>query len=290
MIPEYDIVNMFVFSHLKNDIRKKEAMQMISKNRDEDMCNGPIFSKIIIFSLPILAMNILQLLFNSADLIVVGKFSGKEAMAAVGATSAIINLIVTLFIGLTAGTSVVVAQDYGAGDAEAIRKSVHTSITVSIILGIIVMILGFILCEPLLVMTGTPDEIINLSALYLKIYFLGIPATMIYDFGAAILRATGDSLRPMYHLLASGILNVFLNLYFVLVQHMSVDGVAWATTITQYLSMLLTLICLIRNKEEVIRLDMRKLKIDRGKLVKVIRIGLPAGLQSMLFSISNLLI
>ncbi|HOQ38471.1 MAG TPA: MATE family efflux transporter [Acetivibrio sp.] len=263
---------------------------MISKNRDEDMCNGSIFSKIIIFSLPILAMNILQLLFNSADLIVVGKFSGKEAMAAVGATSAIINLIVTLFIGLTAGTSVVVAQDYGAGDAEAIRKSVHTSITVSIILGIIVMILGFILCEPLLVMTGTPDEIINLSALYLKIYFLGIPATMIYDFGAAILRATGDSLRPMYHLLASGILNVFLNLYFVLVQHMSVDGVAWATTITQYLSMLLTLICLIRNKEEVIRLDMRKLKIDRGKLVKVIRIGLPAGLQSMLFSISNLLI
>ena len=290
MIPEYDIVNMFVFSHLKNDIRKKEAMQMISKNRDEDMCNGPIFSKIIIFSLPILAMNILQLLFNSADLIVVGKFSGKEAMAAVGATSAIINLIVTLFIGLTAGTSVIVAQDYGAGDAVSIKKSVHTSIAISFILGIIVMILGFILCKPLLVMTGTPDEIINLSALYLRIYFLGIPATMVYDFGAAILRATGDSLRPMYHLLASGILNVFLNLYFVLVQHMSVDGVAWATTITQYLSMLLTLICLIRNKEEVIRLDMRKLKIDRGKLVKVIRIGLPAGLQSMLFSISNLLI
>lgn len=263
---------------------------MLTKDRDMDMCNGPIFKEIFIFAMPIMVMNILQLMFNAADLIVVGRFSGKEALAAVGATGSIINLIVNLFMGLSVGTSVVVAQDYGAGRSEAIGKSVHTSILVSIITGIIVMILGLLLCNPLLKMIGTPSDIIDLSAVYLRIYFLGIPASMIYNFGAAILRAIGDSRRPMYYLFISGVANVFLNLYFVLVQHMSVDGVAWATIITQYLSMLLTVDCLIRNKEARIRLHLNELHIDRGKLIMIVRIGLPAGLQSMLFSISNVLI
>jgi len=260
------------------------------KTKDKDMCNGPIFGKIVVFALPIMAMNILQLMFNAADLVVVGRLSGKEALAAVGATGSIINLIVNLFMGLSVGTSVIVAQDYGARRTDAISKSVHTSITVSVIAGIIVMILGLLLCNPLLAMMGTPSDIIDLSAIYMRIYFLGVPASMVYNFGAAILRAVGDSRRPMYYLLISGIANVILNLYFILILGMSVDGVAWATTISQYLSMFLTVGCLIRNREEAIRLNLKKLQIDPKKLIRIIRIGLPAGVQSLLFSISNVLI
>lgn len=260
------------------------------KTKDKDMCNGPIFGKIVMFALPIMAMNILQLMFNAADLVVVGRLSGKEALAAVGATGSIINLIVNLFMGLSVGTSVIVAQDFGARRTDAISKSVHTSITVSVIAGIIVMILGLLLCNPLLAMMGTPSDIIDLSAIYMRIYFLGVPASMVYNFGAAILRAVGDSRRPMYYLLISGIANVILNLYFILILGMSVDGVAWATTISQYLSMFLTVGCLIRNREEAIRLNLRKLQIEPKKLIQIIRIGLPAGLQSLLFSISNVLI
>lgn len=263
---------------------------MKSNTPDKDMCNGPIFGKIVLFALPIMAMNILQLAFNAADLVVVGRFSGKEALAAVGATGSIINLIVNLFMGLSVGTSVIVAQDYGAGRSEGMSKSVHTSIAVSMIVGIVVMALGLLLCTPLLIIMGTPVDIVDLSAIYMRIYFLGIPASMIYNFGAAILRAVGDSCSPMYFLLISGLVNVFLNLYFVIVMHMSVDGVAWATIISQYLSMFLILWCLIHNEEATIRLNLKRLQIDRRKLTQLIRIGLPAGLQSMLFSISNVLI
>jgi putative MATE family efflux protein len=263
---------------------------MILKKRDMDMCNGPIFGKMVLFALPIMAMNVLQLMFNAADMIVVGRFSGKVALAAVGATGAIINLIVNLFMGLAVGTSVIVAQDCGAKRPDAISKSVHTSIAISIIGGILVMILGLLLCKPLLTMVGTPFDIIDLSALYMRIYFLGLPASMVYNFGAAILRAIGDSRRPMYYLLVSGIVNVLLNLYFIIVLHMSVDGVAWATIISQYLSMFLILLCLVRHKDESLRLSLKKLQIDRRKLGQIIRIGLPAGLQGLLFSISNVLI
>ena len=263
---------------------------MIHKNKDKDMCNGPLFGKMVLFALPIMAMNILQLMFNAADMVVVGKFSSKEALAAVGATSAIINLIVNLFMGLSAGTSVIVAQNYGAGRRDGASRAAHTSIVISIIAGILVMVLGLLLCNPLLLMTGTPKDIIDLSALYMRIYFLGLPASMIYNFGAAILRAVGDSRRPMYYLLAAGIVNVILNLFFVIVLHMSVDGVAWATVISQYLSMVLVLLCLVRNKEESIRLTLKKLHIDSEKLKLIVQIGLPAGLQGLLFSISNVLI
>ena len=263
---------------------------MIFKDRDMDMCNGPIFGKMVRFALPIMAMNVLQLMFNAADLVVVGRFSGKEALAAVGATGSIINLIVNLFMGLSVGTSVIVARDCGAGRTDEVSRSVHTSIGISIIAGILVMVLGLLICNPLLIVMGTPMDIIDLSALYTRIYFMGLPAMMIYNFGAAILRAVGDSRRPMYFLLVSGVVNVILNLYFVIVLHMSVDGVALATIISQYLSMILILLCLIRNKEESIRLSLKKLHIDRRKLIQIIRIGLPAGLQSLLFSISNVLI
>jgi len=186
-------------------------MDMISKSKNMDMCNGPLFGKILIFALPIMFMNILQLLFNAADMIVVGRFSGREALAAVGATGSLINLIVNFFMGLSVGTSVVVAQDYGAGKPEAVSRSVHTSIAISIIGGLIVMVLGLVLCTPMLRMMGTPSDIIDLSAIYMKIYFIGAPASMIFNFGAAILRAVGDSRRPMYYLIVAGIVNVILN-------------------------------------------------------------------------------
>ncbi|PNT94279.1 MATE family efflux transporter [Clostridium thermosuccinogenes] len=262
---------------------------MISQSRDMDMCNGPLFSKILIFALPIMAMNILQLLFNAADMVVVGQFTGREALAAVGATGSLINLIVNLFMGLSVGTSVIVAQDYGAGQPGAVSRSVHTSIAVSIISGLVVMILGLILCEPLLEMMGTPEDIIDLSVLYMKIYFIGIPAAMVYNFGAAILRAVGDSRRPMYYLIVSGIVNVIFNLFFVIVLHMGVAGVAWATVISQYLSLLLIMICLYRS-DGSIRFMPRQMRIDAKKLKDIVKIGLPAGLQGLLFSISNVLI
>jgi len=262
---------------------------MISKKYEMDMCNGPLLGKIIIFSLPIMAMNILQLLFNAADMIVVGRFSGSEALAGVGATGPLVNLIINLFMGLSVGTSVIVAQDYGAEQATDGSRSVHTSIAVSILGGLIVMAIGILACEPLLQMMGTPEDIFDLSVLYMKIYFISMPASMVYNFASAILRAVGDSRRPMYYLTIGGIVNVFFNLFFVIVLHMSVAGVAWATVISQNISMLLIMICLLRS-EAVIRFIPRQMKIDRHKLKSIVKIGLPAGLQGMLFSISNVLI
>lgn len=262
---------------------------MASRNRDMDMCSGPLFSKIFIFALPIMAMNILQLLFNAADMIVVGRFSGSQALAAVGATGALINLLVNFFMGLSVGTGVIVAQDYGAGDHYGISRSVHTSIFISIICGFAVMAAGLVFCGPLLQMMGTPEDILDLSALYMRIYFLGVPASMVYNFAAAILRAIGDSRRPMYYLVISGVVNVILNLFFVIVFHMSVEGVAWATVISQYISAVLIMICLIRS-DGAIRFIFRRMNIDGTKLKTIIKIGLPAGLQGLLFSFSNTLI
>ncbi len=262
---------------------------MLSLDRDMDMCSGPLFGKILVFALPIMAMNILQLLFNTADMVVVGRYSGSEALAAVGATGSLINLIVNLFMGLSVGTSVIVAQDYGAGKPDAISHSVHTSITISIIGGVLVMIAGLVLCEPLLAYMGTPVDIIDLSTLYMKIYFIGLPASMVFNFGAAILRAIGDSRRPMYYLTITGIVNVILNMFFVIVLHMSVDGVAWATVISQYLAMLMIMTCLTQS-DGAIRFRFKRMSIDIHKLKDIVRIGLPAGLQSLLFSISNVLI
>ncbi len=262
---------------------------LVSNNHDIDMCNGPLFRKILIFSLPIMAMNILQLLFNTTDMVVVGHFSGSQALAAVGATGALINLIVNLFMGLSVGTSVVVAQDLGADKPLEVSRSVHTSIAISIIAGLVVMILGLSLCKPLLILMGTPENILSQSVLYMRIYFTSLPATMVYNFAAAILRAAGDSRRPMYYLFITGTLHVILSLFFVIVLQMSIGGVAFSTVISEYLSVALILICLSRH-DGAIRFMPRELRIDRNKMKAIIRIGLPAGLQGLLFSISNVLI
>lgn len=262
---------------------------MISRTRRLDMTSGPLLSQMFFFALPIMAMNILQLLFNAADMVVVGRFSGSQSLAAVGATGSLISLLVNLFMGLSVGTSVVVARDYGAHSIEGIRRSVHTSIAISIVGGIIVTAAGLVFCKPMLRWMGTPNDIIELSTLYMRIYFIGMPASMIYNFGAAILRATGDSKRPMYFLAVSGGVNVVFNLLFVISFQLGVAGVAWATVISQYLSLVLIMSSLLKNPGPL-RFSFERLKIDRDKLVQIIRIGLPAGLQSSLFSISNVLI
>jgi putative MATE family efflux protein len=262
---------------------------MISRNSDMNMSSGPLFKKILIFALPIAAMNILQLLFNAADMIVVGQYSGREALAAVGATGPLINLLVNFFMGLSAGTSVVVARDYGANRYDDMSRTVHTSVFISIIGGLVVMAVGLAFCEPLLSIMGTPDDIFDLSVIYMRIYFIGVPASLIYNFAAAILRSIGDSRRPMYYLIIGGVVNVIFNLFFVIVLHMSVDGVAWATVISQYLSMILIMICLIRS-EGAVRFIPRRMRIDSQKLKSIVKIGLPAGLQGLLFSISNTMV
>ncbi|QAT40928.1 MATE family efflux transporter [Clostridium sp. JN-9] len=262
---------------------------MSSQNRNIDMCNGPLLNKILIFSLPIMAMYVLQLMFNTADMVVVGHFSGSNALAAVGATGSLINLIITLFMGLSVGTTVVVARDFGANRPDGVSKSVHTSIAISIIGGLIVMVLGIVLCKPLLIIMGTPENIIDLSVLYMKIYFISTPANMVFTFAAAILRAAGDSKRPMYYLIITGTIHVIFNLFFVIVLHMSVAGVAFATVISEYLSVVLIMMCLSRC-DGAIRFVPSKMHIDRDKLKDIVKIGLPAGMQGMLFSISNVLI
>jgi len=243
----------------------------------------------VMFALPIMAVNLLQLVFNAADMIVVGRFEGTRALAAVGATGSLFNLIVNLFMGLSVGTAVIVAQDYGARRVEGIRQSVHTSIAVSLIGGGVATAIGLSFCAPLLRWMGTPEDIIGLSTLYMRIVFAGMPASMVFNFGAAILRAVGDSRRPMYFLVVSGAVNVVFNLFFVAVLRLGVAGVGWATVISQYLALILIMISLSRQ-EGALRFQWQRLKIHRQKLVQLLRIGVPAGLQSVLFSISNVLI
>ena len=261
----------------------------MARQHEMDMVRGPLLKNMFLFSLPIIAMNLLQLLFNAADMVIVGQFSGSDALAAVGATAALISLLVNLFMGLSVGTSVIVAQDFGSGQQEEIGKSVHTSIALSLICGFVVGIGGFVFCEPLLVVMGTPENILDAAVVYMKIYFVGTPANMIYNFGAAVLRATGDSKRPMYYLVISGALNVVLNVFFIVVLGMNVDGVAWATVISQYVSAVLLMLCLMRSSG-FLRFAWKKLAMDGKKLKELIRIGLPAGTQGAVFSLSNVLI
>jgi len=260
-----------------------------SRNYEMDMCSGPLFSKIIIFSMPLMLTSILQLLYNAADIVVVGRYAGSVALAAVGSTGSLINLIVNLFMGLSIGASVVVARHYGANSYKDVSESVHTSMAIAGICGVVVGIFGFVTARPLLVMMGSPDDVLEHAVLYVRIYFLGLPGMMLYNFGAGVLRAIGDTRRPLYYLTISGLVNVLCNLVFVIVFHMGVAGVAWATTISQYLSMGMILSCLMRS-EGAIRLNLKKLSIKKDKLLDIVRVGLPAGLQSSLFAISNVTI
>lgn len=260
-----------------------------SKKYEIDMCNGPLLKKILIFYFPLMLSGILQLLFNAADIVVVGRFAGSESLAAVGSTSSLINLLVNVFIGLSVGANVLVACFYGAGHKKDLSEMVHTSIMTSFIGGCILVVLGIVLAEPALKLMGTPDDVINHAVLYMRIYFVGMPAMMAYNYGAAILRAVGDTKRPLYYLLVAGVVNVVLNLIFVIAFSMDVAGVAIATVISQVISAALVLRCLIMTESDY-RVNLRQLRIVPDKLFKMVQIGIPAGLQGALFSISNVLI
>ena len=254
-----------------------------------DMVHGPLAGKLLVFAIPLMLSSILQLLFNAADVIVVGRWSGSQSLAAVGSNTSLINLMVNLFVGFSVGTNVVVARDLGAGREEDVRDSVHTSIALSLVSGVVLMGLGLLLSRQMLELMGSPEDVIGLAAVYLRIYFCGMPGNMLYNFGAAILRAQGDTKRPLYFLTAAGIINVILNLVFVIVFHMDVAGVALATIISQYVSAILVLLTLMRDKGPL-RVDLRALRLDMKVVRRILQVGLPAGFQGMVFSISNVVI
>lgn len=254
-----------------------------------DMCNGPLLGKILIYTLPLMLSGILQLLFNAADVVVVGRFAGHESLAAVGSTSSLINLLVNLFMGLSVGANVMVARFFGANMKRELNEMVHTAITTAIVSGAVLIFVGLFLSRPALTLMGTPEDVLPLAVIYIRIYFVGMPVMMLYNFGAAILRAIGDTKRPLYFLLAAGVINVILNLIFVIVFSLGVAGVALATVISQAVSAYLVLRCLIRA-DAAYQVRLRELCIVPDKLLKMVQIGLPAGLQGSLFSISNVLI
>ncbi len=261
----------------------------MAKSYEMDMTSGPLLKKILIFSVPLMLSGILQLLFNAADIIVVGQFTGSSALAAVGSTSSLINLFVNVFIGFSIGANVLVAQYYGARDEKNVHETVHTSILLAIICGVILIVAGVTLAPPMLELMDTPDEVLGQAVLYMRIYFVGMPATLVYNFGAAILRAVGDTRRPLYYLFVAGCVNVILNLFFVVVCGRGVDGVAIATVISQVISAALIVRCLIKS-EGMYRLNLSMLKLHRHKVIQIAKIGLPAGFQGAIFSISNVLI
>ncbi len=253
------------------------------------MIHGPLLGKILLFTLPLMASSILQLLFNAADIIVVGRYAGSDALAAVGSTGALINLLTNMFIGFSVGANVLVARYYGAGKPDEVSETVHTSVMLSIIGGILLAAIGIIFASPLLELMGTPENVLPLAALYVRIYFAGMPVILLYNYGSAILRAIGDTKRPLYYLAVAGVLNIILNLIFVIVFEMSVAGVALATILSQTLSAILVIRCLMHT-EGGCHLDLHQLKIHSHKLWKILQLGLPAGLQGSIFSLSNVLI
>lgn len=265
-------------------------MKKISnKSYEIDMCSGPILGKVLVFALPLMLSGVLQLLFNAADIIVVGRFAGSQSLAAVGSTGALINLLINVFIGLSVGVNVLVAKYYGAKDDEEVSVTIHTAIATSLVCGFGLIVVGIGACRPLLVMMGTPEDVIDKSVLYMRVYFAGMPVVMLYNFGSAILRAIGDTKRPLYYLMAAGVVNVVLNLFFVISLNMDVAGVALATVLSQCISAGLILRCLAKN-EGSLKFHLKKLKINMKKLGQITRIGLPAGMQGAIFSLSNVLI
>ena len=262
---------------------------MSGKKYEIDMCNGPLLSKILIYAIPLIASGILQLLFNAADMVVAGRYAGSEALGAVGATSSLINLLINVFIGMSVGTNVLAAHFYGADRKEELGQTVHTSIALSLISGLILGIVGFNLAKPLLSLMGTPDDILPHAVIYMQIYFIGVPGMLLYNFGSAILRAVGDTKRPLYYLLFAGVINVLLNLFFVIVLGIGVAGVALATILSQFISAALVIRCLIKE-EGAYHLDVHSIRLYPDKVVRILRVGLPAGFQGAVFSISNVLI
>lgn len=260
-----------------------------TKSYEINMCEGPIASKIILFAVPLMLSSILQLLFNAVDTIVVGRYCGSDALAAVGSTGSLVNLLMNVFVGLSVGTNVLVSRYYGAGKDKDVQETVHTAILSSLLGGVILAVIGIIFVKPLLQMMSSPENVIDQSALYLRIYFIGMPVTLLYNFGSAILRAIGDTRRPLYFLIIAGVINVGLNLIFVLCFDMGVAGVALATIISQAVSAALVTWCLV-NTEGACKLNLSRLKIKKQKFFEMLRYGLPAGIQGTLFSLSNVII
>ena len=263
--------------------------ESLARQYEMNMTSGPLFGKIATFAFPLMCSSVLQLLFNAADIIVVGRYAGNTALAAVGSTSALINLIVNLFVGLSVGANVLIARSYGAGDLKAVHKGVHTAMLTALVGGIGLIFVGVALSRPMLAWMGTPEDVIDQATLYLRIYFVGAPSLLIYNFGAAILRAVGDTRRPLYFLTLAGVINVVLNLIFVIVFSLGVAGVALATIISQTVSAYLIVVCLQHNAG-AFRLVLHELHIDREQFAEILRIGVPAGVQGMVFSFSNVLI
>ena len=262
----------------------------VKKNRFEiDMCNGSIMDKLISFSLPLMVSGILQLAFNAVDIIVVGRFSGSQALAAVVSTTALINVFTNLFIGISLGANVLAARFYAAGKDREMSETVHTSITLALISGITMAVIGVLLAKWALEIMGTPDDVIGQSALYMRIYFMGMPFFMLYNYGAAILRAIGDTKRPLIFLIISGIANAALNMTLVILFHMGVAGVAIGTIISQLISCVLVLTCLYRS-EGSYQLRFSKLKINGAYMEQIFQVGVPAGIQSTVINLSNALL
>lgn len=262
---------------------------MNSKKYTIDMVNGPLMKNIFLFAVPLMFTNFLQILFNAADTVVVGKFAGQDALAAVGATGSLVFFLTAIFNGLSTGTNVIIARLLGSKDETRIQKAVHTSITIAILSGILLFFVGGVFSKPLLQMMSTPENIIDKSSLYMKIYFAGVIFLLVYNFGAAILRSKGDTKRPLYFLMFSGVINVLLNLVFVIVLKISVAGVALATVISEAISAFLVIYTLIKETDET-HLNIKKLGIDFGITFDIMKIGIPAGIQGMVFSISNVVI
>ena len=259
------------------------------KSHEIDMLSGPLLPKILLFAIPLALSSILQLLFNAADVIVLGRYVGEDALAAVGSTTALINLLINLFVGLSVGVNVLVAQHYAKGDRGVVSEIVHTAVATSLLSGFGMIFVGYFASAPLLEMMGTPENVLPLSALYMRIYFAAMPFVMLYNFGAAILRAVGDTRRPLYYLLFAGVVNVVLNLYFVVACDLGVAGVALATAISNLISSLLVLHALMTETSSL-RLYLNRLRIQPRILRRIFTIGLPAGLQGCIFSLSNTLI
>ncbi len=254
-----------------------------------DMTTGPFFKKILVFSVPLMLTGVLQLIYNAADVMVVGRFAGSTSLAAVGSTSSLVNLIINLFIGLSTGAGVVTARHIGAGEGEKTHRSVHTAMAIGVASGFAVGVFGYCFAGKFLALMGTPDDVLPLATLYLQIYFLGAPGSLVYNFGASIVRATGDTKRPLFILTFAGLVNVILNLVLVIVFKLDVAGVAIATVVSQYISAVFIVIRLT-HLENACRLKLNKIKIYKDELKLIVKIGLPAGFQNSLFSLSNVLI
>jgi len=261
----------------------------LKKAYTADMTTGPFFKKIVLFSVPLVFTGLLQLVYNTADTVIVGRFAGKQALAAVGSTGALVALILNVFMGLAMGAGVVTARSIGAGDTAKIKRYTHTAMTLSVISGIAVGIIGYFISGLLLQLMHIETEILTLSTLYLKIYFLGAPGMLIYNFGAAIVRAHGDTQRPLYILFLSGIVNIVLNLILVIPVRLGVSGVAIATVVSQYISAALIVLYLFRS-DSVIRIRRKELRIHKQELFEIVKIGVPAGIQNSMFSIANVII